>query len=90
VHPYVQKCRKGHILGCPHRVPDSYLQVITFIMRKIPEDPAPPGRLGGCRFSYIQSEYPTCMKALMVGGGGEQGAKHPQAALALRPVARLT
>ncbi len=51
---------------------------ITFIMRKIPEDPAPPSRVGSCRFNYVQSEHsPTSLKALNVSGrGAKAGARN--------------
>ena len=41
---------------------------VTFILKQVPEEPSPPGRWGSCRFSYLQSENPTSIKALMVRG----------------------
>ncbi|GAX83351.1 hypothetical protein CEUSTIGMA_g10776.t1 [Chlamydomonas eustigma] len=37
---------------------------VTFIVRHLPEEPSPPSRWGTCKFSYVQSEHPTSMKAL--------------------------
>lgn len=39
---------------------------ITFVLRRVPEDPSPPSRVGNVRFSYIQSDHPTSIKALNV------------------------
>jgi hypothetical protein len=39
---------------------------VTFIIKHLPEEPSPPSRWGTCKFSYVQSEHPTSMKALNV------------------------
>ncbi len=33
---------------------------------QVPDDPSPPSRVGAVRFNYVQSDHPTCLKALMV------------------------
>ncbi|KAL6752158.1 hypothetical protein V8C86DRAFT_618600 [Haematococcus lacustris] len=35
---------------------------ITFILRQVP-DPSPPSRVGGCRFTYLQADHPTSLRA---------------------------
>ncbi|GFH15274.1 uncharacterized protein HaLaN_11471, partial [Haematococcus lacustris] len=40
---------------------------ITFILRQVP-DPSPPSRVGGCRFTYLQADHPTSLRALLDAG----------------------